>query len=207
MRTLQYVVLDFEATGLDPVLDEVIEVAVIGADLELNEMFRFQSCVQTSERGMQRLVNLPPVLKMHSANGLLDIVREGAENGVPLPTLAEVEASLVNLIDPLRHQYPDGRYKKVTLSGSGVSHYDDLFVQAQMPHLSSRLERGTFDVGSFRRQYERWNGFDLTDANDFKTHRAMDDVECHLDEMRDFRDVFVSHGRNHSTHHFAGATS
>jgi hypothetical protein len=35
-----------------------------------------------------------------------------------------------------------------------------------------------------------WHGEDLTDVNTRKTHRALDDVLCHLEEARTFRELF-----------------
>lgn len=202
MKNLQYLVLDFETTGLEPLLDDIIEVAVIGTDVELNEKFRYQTCVQPSELAFTRLMSNPPVLKMHAANGLLDIVKAGSEHGKRLPELAVVDAELCRIIDLYRHQLSDGTLRRITLAGSGVSHFDSRFIRHTMPNLHARITSQTFDVGSFRRQYENWNGFDLTDANEQKTHRAMDDVECHLEEMRAFCDMFVAHGKNARTSRF-----
>ena len=208
MKTLQYLVLDFETTGLEERADDIIEVAVIGTDVELNEKFRYETCVKPTASGMTRLLDNEYVLNMHRGNGLFDIVQSGVEHGKAIPSLAQVDAEIAKRIDMYCHVMSDGTMKLITLAGSGVSHFDTRFIRARMPELHSRITPSTFDVGGFRRQYERWNGFDLTDANESKTHRAMDDVECHLEEMRAFREVFVNHGKTAQTSTFVlnGAT-
>ena len=203
MKTLQYLVLDFETTGLEELLDDIIEVAVIGTDAELNEKFRYETCIQPTALAMTRLLDNEYVLNMHKGNGLFDIVESGFEHGKAIPSLSQVDVELAKRIDLYRHVMSDGTMKRITLAGSGVSHFDARFIRALMPKLYSRINASTFDVGGFRRQYEQWNGFDLTDANESKTHRAMDDVECHLEEMRAFREVFVNHGKTAKTSTFS----
>lgn len=174
-----YLHLDFETTGKDPVYDRVIEVGAILTDGEHNEFGRFESLVDPSQFGLLRMAPGTPAGDMHRSSGLHeDLIADGA----PLLSTHDVESALLALIDAWLHPSAS-----VVLAGSGVAAFDLQFIRAQMPRLAERMEYYASDVGQLRREWRTATGFDLVDVNKSKTHRAMDDVECHLAEARAFR--------------------
>lgn len=184
-NALAYVVLDLESTGLDPQADFVLEVAAVGLTADLDtELFAVDEVVWAGKGVQERLAKAPQeVLDMHETNGLLvDIERPGNQ------MLFEIEQTLVDLIDC--HTAPG---VKVFLSGSGVAHFDVHVITCQMPRLAERFHYSMADVGIMRRFYKQQTGGHLCEANTKKTHRAMDDVRCHIEELRAFRDVFLVH--------------
>ena len=78
---------------------------------------------------------------------------------------------------------PSGR---TVLAGSGVSHFDCRFIRHYLPELEAFLRYWMIDIGVVRRMYELWVGELPTAVNEEKTHRALDDVYCHLEEARTF---------------------
>lgn len=184
---LAYVVVDLETTGLDEHADEIIEVAAVGlsADLE-TELFRISEPVAWTARGRERFYSseyAETLIDMHTRSGLLHALsRPGVKS------LAEVEQIVLDAI--AEHGNP---HDKPTLAGSGVSHFDDRFLPVHTPGLWNALFYAPTDVGGFRRFYLKQTGTLLTEVNDAKTHRALDDVECHIEELKAFRDVFLAH--------------
>jgi len=172
--------MDMETTGLEPYVDDVLELAAVLTDTSLNELGTYESVVAVNRvTALHRMISNSAVEKMHRDNGLLDALRSK-----DLPRLGEVESEVVELIDRLA---PNGT---VYLAGSGVSHFDHHVIMAQMPALASKLHYAAIDVGSPRRMFQMATGSPLVTANDRKTHRAMDDVRCHLEDAAAFWELF-----------------
>ncbi|GAB2733151.1 exonuclease domain-containing protein [Nocardioides pakistanensis] len=180
-RQLEYLVLDFENTGLDPRTDAIVEVAVVGVDRNLDVLFEYDTPVLTSPEDIAKIEANDYLSDMHSGNGLLDALRDGTD----LPSLAEVEQKILALM--AEHPQPQ---QKPQLAGSGVGHHDHNFIKFQMPVLADALFYSTCDAGVMRRAYLKATGRLLTDIDQSKTHRAMDDVRCHIEELRSFFEMF-----------------
>lgn len=187
-RHLQFFI-DFEATGNDPVLDDPIEVAGILCDTSLTELCRAETLIRPSRRGLRRLRSCLPALEMHQANGLYQLVGD-PKVCRQLPSVADAENQLLGLLTSAG--VPDGDL--VTLAGSGVGHFDLQLIRHHMPRLAARLTYWTNDVGVLRRNYARVNGRMLTEVNNDKPHRAMADIELHLEESRAFDKLLSGSG-------------
>ncbi len=178
MTTEYLLLLDLETAGL-ATTDPILEVGWALADTDLNlrrpitsEVVRWPRV--TADAIISRMK--PEVLKMHTANGLLDQLRAGF--GVTLPIVeGRILADLESLTDP---------GDTITLAGSGVEHFDRKMIDAQMPTLGHQLHYQGMDASDHRRGYRMATGADLVDANERKTHRAADDVACHLAELEAF---------------------
>ncbi|MFS0884980.1 exonuclease domain-containing protein [Aeromicrobium sp. 179-A 4D2 NHS] len=187
--TLKFLVTDIEATGLDENLDGLLEIACIGVNRDLEELFRYRSLIKPTPAHWERLLANQFVYDMHKANGLIAELEAGMAADT-LPAISTVANDLADLV--LAHYDINDKPK---LAGSGVSHYDSRFLNPGMPALMNLLEpapRRASDIGYSRILFHDLTGIDLTSVNEDKTHRAMDDVECHLAEYRAFRDLFIS---------------
>jgi oligoribonuclease len=173
--------VDLETTGSDETRgDEILEIACIVTDKDLNEVKgEWQSLVRPSLIGQKRLVENDFVRKMHMENGLL------AELTGETPDISGVDYRLAEWLDKNFHRSLP--IKKFTLAGSGVAHFDSRFIRGYMPRLSAQLNYFTIDVGVIRRSWREWVGTEVSNANEGKTHRAMDDIRCHLEEARAFQ--------------------
>ena len=170
--------LDLESTGLDTSNgDEIIEIGCILTTKDLRTLGEFTAVVKPSDSAMARLTANQFLVEMHTANGLLDEIDNGR-------SIAVVEYDLLCWLSSL------GAVRKLTLAGSGVGHFDLPTVRQHMPTLAERLNYYVIDVGTIRRAHDMWVGTPVSAANDAKTHRAIDDVRCHLEEANAFADLW-----------------
>lgn len=183
---------DLETTGKDVGVDEIVEVGTILTDTDLTVIAEYEDIAVPSLHGRDRINSDPFVKAMHERSGLLSDIDTAVGDG-PWPSaldrprlLTVVEQQITEML--AEHGVATGQ---VALAGSGVGHFDLAFVREHLPGVAEKLTYWTIDVGVLRRAYQMWNGSDLSTANTSKTHRAMDDVHCHLTEARAFRDVLA----------------
>jgi oligoribonuclease len=176
--------IDLETTGLETLGggDEIIEIACILTDQQLNVISEFTSVVKPSPAAYERLVANQYVFDMHSKNGLLDALSEGDP----------VDLVSYNIRTWLRSL---STCEKFTLAGSGVGPFDLPTIRARMPKLALLLNYWVIDVGVLRRAHDLfvgdiWGDVSVSDANDLKKHRAIDDVRCHLEDGRAYREMW-----------------
>jgi len=184
-----YFGLDFESNGTDPVNSRIIEVGVVVTDHTLeNRIFTFESMVKDGDTAevIQSIEKNPVLNRMHGSNGLLGDLYRMKNGELESVTMEELDRILYSMVK--EHVDSD---KKIVLAGSGVSHYDHNVIKARMPLLSSLLTYYTKDIGHLRRAYYEAIGEDLIDVNDNKTHRALQDIEDHMNEALAFRQFFV----------------
>lgn len=165
--------------------DEIVEIGVIGTTADLKPLFEVETMIEPSRHTLTLASTNRPVYDMMLGNGLwADLAAEVGRGR--FPSLERVEDDLLTLIDRFA-----GSGAKVVLAGSGVATFDSRFIAEQMPRLSARLEYFTHDVGVLRREWRRATGSDLVMSDQNKTHRAFDDVLCHLEEARAYRSAFT----------------
>ena len=175
--------IDLETTGIDEKKDEIVEVGFIITDMELNEKTSGSSVIQITENGWRRIEADDFIKNMHTENGLLAVAEQ---HNSELPTAKEYEDFLLNELEKLGVSS-----HRAMLAGSGVGHFDRRFLATWMPKLNRYLAYPVVDVGVIRRFYRDLCGMEVSAINDGKTHRALDDISCHLDEAKWFRKQFM----------------
>lgn len=176
---LAFTVLDLETTGLDPVEDRITEIAVVGVDENLNELFSFETVIEPTEATWRRLAQNTIPREMADANGLLGALRDPEGRRM---TIEQAERALLAILAEFTpHE------RAFVIGGSGVGSHDVPFLRQHMPALMREYAYYPHDTGVIRREWARATGHQISDANLSKTHRAMDDVRCHLDEARTIR--------------------
>jgi len=171
--------IDCEMTGLDPKFDEIVEIACIVTDAELNELDEgITLVVKPGEESFARMDDF--VVNMHTVSGLIEEIPLGIG-------LADAEQQVLAYV---KTHVPEPR--KAPLAGSSV-YVDRGFLANYMPELDAHLHYRLVDVSSVKELTRRWYPR-VYFASPEKTgnHRALGDIRDSISELRFYRDaVFV----------------
>lgn len=161
--------LDLETTGLDRHHDHILEIGCVMTNRVLEKKGQFARVIRHDP--------LPPmpdvVVRMHEKSGLLELLT--ADHAEPL---AVAEQSLLDWME--RMGCEDGR---TMLAGTGVSHFDQFFIERLMPEVWKKLHYGLIDVGVLRRFTELTVGREVAGSLTAQPeigHRALDDARAAL---------------------------
>jgi oligoribonuclease len=180
---------DLETTGVEEDLDEIIEIGALITDFDFNVLGpRFSRIVEPSERALGRLMKNPTIRKMHTDNGLLDEILSSGNAKGPLRAEMDMHSWMDDVINLKTRKGPVDKYRFM-LAGSGVGHFDKRFIKTYLPRIDKLLAFPILDVGVVRR-FLRFSGVQFPaapEANN-KNHRALDDIELHLEEARFYKE-------------------
>ncbi len=172
--------IDCEMTGLDLSVDELVEIAVVVTDFELNPLDPgFQVVIKPSEAALANMGEF--VTEMHRSSGLLEEIPHGV-------SLADAEAQTLAYIKrfvPLERRAP--------LAGNTIG-TDRMFLARYMPHIDQYLHYRNVDVSSIKELARRWfpRVFFQAPAKD-GGHRALADILESIRELRYYREaLFIS---------------
>ncbi|MGV1004900.1 MAG: oligoribonuclease [Candidatus Nanopelagicales bacterium] len=172
--------IDCEMTGLDLRKDELVEVAAVVTDSELNELDAgIDIVIRPVDLSILDRME-PVVVDMHTDSGLLADIPAG----VPLAT---AEAALFRYISS---HVPEAR--KAPLAGSSV-YVDRGFLSRFMPTVDEHLHYRLIDVSSIKELARRWYPRAYFNAP-AKTggHRALADIRESIAELRFYRAAIFS---------------
>ncbi len=170
--------IDFEMTGLDLANDDVVEVACLITDSELNEMDEGLSLVvKTSDAKLAGMVEI--VREMHNASGLLAAIPQGVE----------LDEARAQLLDYVKSRVPDAR--KAPLAGSSV-YVDRMFLARDFPEVDAHLHYRIIDVSSVKELARRWypKAF-FGSPEKYGNHRALADIKESIAELRYYREAIL----------------
>lgn len=166
--------IDCEMTGLDPSIDELVEIAVIVTDFELNILDPgLQIVIKPSDAALENMGEF--VTKMHAASGLdIEIPR-----GV---SLAEAERRVLEYVTRFVPQE-----RKAPLAGNTIG-TDRMFLAKYMPELDTYLHYRNVDVSSIKELARRWMPRVYFQAPEKDGgHRALADIRESIRELRYYR--------------------
>jgi len=170
--------IDCEMTGLDLSVDELVEVAVVITDFELNVLDPgFQIVIKPDDSALAHMNDF--VTKMHESSGLLAEI----PNGV---SLADAEFQVLEYIQRF---VPEG---KAPLAGNTIG-TDRMFLARYMPRVDRWLHYRNVDVSSVKELARRWypRAYFNAPAKD-GGHRALADIRESVRELAYYREtVFV----------------
>jgi len=170
--------IDCEMTGLDLSVDELVEVAVVITDFELNVLDPgFQIVIKPDDSALAHMNDF--VTKMHESSGLLEEI----PNGV---SLADAEFQVLEYIQRF---VPEG---KAPLAGNTIG-TDRMFLARYMPRVDRWLHYRNVDVSSVKELARRWypRAYFNAPAKD-GGHRALADIRESVRELAYYREtVFV----------------
>ncbi|MBF0672909.1 MULTISPECIES: oligoribonuclease [unclassified Salinibacterium] len=172
--------IDCEMTGLDLENDELVEVAVVITDYDLNPVDPgFSIVIKPDQSALDNMGDF--VRNMHEESGLL----EELPNGV---SLADAEFAVNEYI--LKHVPVAG---KAPLAGNTIG-TDRAFIAKYMPRVDSHLHYRSVDVSSIKELARRWFPRVYINAPVKNGgHRALADILESIRELEYYRKaVFVS---------------
>lgn len=171
--------IDCEMTGLDLAVDELVEIAVVITDFELNVLDPgFQIVIKPDDSALANMGEF--VTEMHRSSGLLDEI----PNGV---SLADAEFQALEYIQ--RFAPVEG---KAPLAGNTIG-TDRMFLAKYMPRVDRWLHYRNVDVSSVKELSRRWYPRAYFQApTKHGGHRALADIRESIRELAYYRAaVFV----------------
>ena len=170
--------IDLEMTGLDTVNDQIIEIATIVTDKDLEILAEGPVlAIRQSEAllaGMDEWNR-----KQHGESGLIDRVRGSSvdEAGAEAQTL-----------DFLRQWVPEG---KSPMCGNSICQ-DRRFLARCMPKLERYFHYRNLDVSTLKELARRWRPEVAKGFEKESRHLALQDIRDSIDELRHYREHFIT---------------
>ena len=174
--------VDCEMTGLSLEKDQLVEIAVVVTDSELNELDAgINIIIRPADLAVLDTMD-DVVREMHDTSGLLEEI----PNGV---TVAEAEEKVLAYV---KQHVPDAR--RAPLAGSSV-YVDRGFLSRDMPDLDAHLHYRVVDVSSIKEIARRWYPRAYFASPEKRgNHRALGDIRESIAELRYYREaIFVPH--------------
>ena len=166
-------------TGLDEVRDELIEVAAIVTDFELNPLDDgIDIVIKPSADALANMNEF--VTNMHTTSGLITELDAGT-------TVAEAQAQVLEYVK--KHVPEPG---KAPLGGNSVG-TDKVFLNKQMPELVEHLHYRIIDVSSVKELAKQWfpRAYFQAPAK-HGGHRALGDIIDSIIELQYYRRAVFS---------------
>ncbi|QSL66972.1 hypothetical protein MERGE_001359 [Pneumocystis wakefieldiae] len=172
--------VDCEMSGLDPEKHELLEIAVLITDGNLNII---------ESKGFQRVIHHPEHIlnsmdswckKHHEENGLIQSVLSSSH------TLASTE---IELLDYLQKYI--SKSKVALLAGNSV-YVDRAFLSRYIPGIFEYLHYRIIDVSTIKELARCWNYEIFQNAPKKKVnHRAMDDILESIEELKYYKKMWL----------------
>ena len=155
-------------TGLDPIEDRILEVAVIATDWNFKEIAAYTAVVKVGSNLMKQRMVGDFWEKFPQVRDALQAQNATGKNG------RTVENELLAFID---EQF--AKDEKVILAGNSI-HQDRKFIDNEWPRLSERLHYRMLDVSAWKVVFE---GKYRKKFAKPEAHRALDDIRGSIEEL------------------------
>jgi oligoribonuclease len=170
--------IDCEMTGLSLDVDELVEVAVIITDSELNAVHEgFDIVINPSQAALENMGEF--VTNMHTSSGLIEEIPSGV-------SLKEAETQVLAYIN---EHIPEGQ--KPPMCGNSIG-TDRAFIVRYMPDVDARLHYRNIDVSSLKELARRWypRVYFNSPSKD-GGHRALADIQESIRELDYYRQALL----------------
>ena len=169
--------IDLEMTGLSPVSDRIIEIAVVVTDAQITQ--RIEGPVLAVHQSDAVLDGMDAWNKgTHGKSGLIDRVRAS--------TVDEAAAES-QVIAFLKQYVPAG---KSPMCGNSICQ-DRRFLAKDMPALEAFFHYRNLDVSTLKELARRWKPDVLAGLTKQGRHEALADIYESIDELRHYREHFL----------------
>jgi oligoribonuclease len=171
--------VDLETSGLSPTDDQILEIAIVITDWDLQEIAEPFSRVVRPAQGTNynsECVVFPKmhrrVIEMHAKSGLLTAVGNTGDDD--WTSVVESQA---------RDYLADNGASGGPIAGASP-HFDMSFLRYHMPHLAQCFDHRCFDVSTLVQAHRMWIG---SLPKDEPRHRALDDIRGSILRAREMR--------------------
>ncbi len=166
--------IDCEMTGLDVEVDQLVEVAVVITDFELNILDPgFNIVINPDQSALDNMSEF--VRQMHESSGLLEAIPDG----VPLAQAQDAVLDYIRKFVPTAQQAP--------LAGNTIG-TDRAFLARYMPRVDTHLHYRNVDVSSIKELVRRWIPRIYFNAPEKDGgHRALADILESIRELEYYR--------------------
>ena len=166
--------IDLEMTGLDPASDQILEIATLVTDKQLNMLAE------------------GPVIAVHHPDAVLAAMGEWCTRQHGQSGLTErVRQSKVDIMDAerqtlefLRHHLPPNASP---MCGNSICQ-DRRFLARQMPELERFFHYRNLDVSTLKELAKRWAPATGAGFTKQSTHLALDDIHDSIAELKFYRE-------------------
>jgi len=168
--------IDLEMTGLDTMNDDIIEIATIVTDEDLNILAEGPVfAIKVSDQKLNGMDDWNT--KQHGQSGLIDRVRRSTV------TLEQAEKETIEF---LNKWVDEG---KSPMCGNSICQ-DRRFLARQMPQLERFFHYRNLDVSSIKELCYRWRPDILKGVEKTGSHLEMDDIRDSIRELKHYRQHF-----------------
>ena len=177
--------IDTETTGIDPNGGELLEIALVVTDDNLNELVYWTEVIH---HDLDESTLDEWIIKTHGESGLLAEVNNSRQS------LAEVESDIVK---GLLCEFDASALRKTPIGGSSVG-FDRKWLEVHMPSLHALFSHRTVDISTVSELAERWSPkVQQKRKKALQTgtaHRALDDIRYSIASARYFQKHLFSTG-------------
>ena len=159
-------------TGLDPIEDRILEVAVIVTDWDFNEIATYEGIVKVGPRLLERRMQVSKVFWDANPEARDGLIKQNLELGRSGRT---IENELLAFID--EHFDAD---QQVLLAGNSI-HQDRRFIVNEWHRLDARLHYRMLDVSAWKVVFESKYKKKFTKPEE---HRALGDIRGSIMELQ-----------------------
>jgi oligoribonuclease len=170
--------IDMEMTGLDPMKDRVIEIAVVVTDPQIT--VRIEGPVLAVHQSNETLDGMDAWNKgTHGKSGLIDRVKASTidEIAAQAEVLAFLQQYVPNRISPM--------------CGNSICQ-DRRFLASYMPQLEAFFHYRNLDVSTLKELAKRWKPSITDGFKKRQAHTALADIHESIDELVYYRQHFLS---------------
>lgn len=170
--------LDLEMTGLDPVVDKILQAALVVTDTDLLIIEEICFEINTNEEDLALMGDY--VFEMHTKSGLVEKVRNSELS------LKQVESKLENMIRRFKGN------EQAVLAGNSIW-ADRRFLKSHMPIVDKLFHYRMIDVSSLKVLVGMWLGEGaIYDKPKDEEHTALFDVRQSIEELRHYKKLLFS---------------
>ncbi|HEY1058061.1 MAG TPA: oligoribonuclease [Limnobacter sp.] len=169
--------VDMEMTGLNPMTDRIIEVAIVVTDSQLNVLA--EGPVLAIHQSDEVLAGMDAWnTNTHGRSGLTQRVRES--------TISEEQGEQLLLDFLAQYIGPN----KSPMCGNSICQ-DRRFMARYMPRLEAYFHYRNLDVSTLKELCKRWNPSTARKFVKKTKHTALSDIHESIDELRFYREHFI----------------